>query len=516
MAKLLAATSVGLLVLSASPALAEAPAEGDTCAITKPAKASAKPKGPKKAKLAKGKKAVVGPTVNNTTQVMIGSKTLYVDTATLAKVCKVVRRAGGPGAAALPPENRPPEAPALGDEKPIGMGEHPVAAAEPVPAPETKFALIPASKPTAAGAGSDSGFGETSKLKAAVMDLSATASLPKDLVASLSGVVAETLDKTGAFKAISSQDIVRILNYEAQKQQLGCDDMSCIAEIGGALGADYLVTGSLTRSGSKVVIQMQLANIRSSRVDNRLSRDFDGDPAGLFDEVRTATKILVREILAKKSGSLALTVSQEGATIKLDGSTVGVSPMAAFAVAGGVHNLTLEKEGFVTYRTDVTIDENKTLTHSAQMLPSGDFVQKYQSHARFVRSVSWVGLSAGIVGLGGGGALWYLADQEAKKLNDKVTAYNADPSRSTTTLTNLNKREARIAMMDMGTIGAGALGLVGIITWIALRVAGDDPDRYDGVRTTLKLGQVDMAAPPTSPTVGLAPLPGGVGLAGQF
>ena len=467
-------------------ARAETPSQGDTCAIAKPVKAATKAKGPKKTKVAKGKTIVVGPTVDDVVEVSLGKQKLYFDSASLSAVCKITKRAV------------PVESPAV----PATKGSD-VALAPLTPPPQ-------ATTPAAAG-----GFGDTTKTKVAVMDLTATASLPKDLVASLSGVVAESLDGTGAFKAISSQDIVKLLSYEAQKQQLGCDDMSCLAEIGGALGADYLVTGSLTQSGSKVVVQMQLANIQASRVDNRVSRDFEGNLSGLFDEVRTATKILVRDLLAKRSGGLTVTVNEEGATIKIDGSAIGVSPMPTVEVAGGVHNLTVEKEGFVTYKADVSIEEGRTLAQNAHMLPSEDFVKKYESHAGLVRSLSWVGLAAGVVGLGGGGVLWYLGDRETKTLNKKVATYNADVRRTTTAREDLDKRERKIAIMDMGTLGGAALGVAGIATWIALRAVGDDPDRYKSASAHITVSENAPMAP-ASPNVVVTFGPGVLGLAGEF
>lgn len=322
-------------------------------------------------------------------------------------------------------------------------------------------------------------FGHTDKIKIAVMDLTATESLPKDLVSSLSGVVAETLEQLGAFKAIASQDVVKLLNYQVSQQQLGCDETTCINEIGGALGADYLVTGSLTQIGNNITVQLQLSNIKQTRVESRTNREYQGAPQGLYDELRGATKVLVRELLGQKSGSLALTVSEEGATIKIDDTVVGTSPLEATTVAGGTHRLTVEKDGFVAYRTDITIQEGQPLSMNALLVPSEDYVKNYQEGAQFVRTLSRIGLIVGGVGIVGAGATWYLAKAKADKLNKKVAAYNLDPNRTSAEREKLNKDERAIATLDVITLGAAAVGVVGLGAGLGLMLLGNDPNRYE-------------------------------------
>ncbi|MBI5510909.1 MAG: PEGA domain-containing protein [Deltaproteobacteria bacterium] len=511
----------------APPVYAEAPAAGDVCTLTKAAKASPKVKAPPKIKLKAKQKVSVVSIDGGWVQLGVGKKTAFLKAKALDKICKITKRAADTPAA-LPAEAAAlPPGPATDDEKPIGFGKALAAQIEPEPTPKPDVAPVPAetgSAPApaltpvpgaAAPTGASSGFGETTKLKVAVMDLAATDSLPKDLVTSLSSLVAETLDATGAFKAISSQDIVKLLSYAASQQQMGCDDMTCIAEIGGALGADYLVTGSLTQTGSQIAVQLQLADIKASRVDNRVSRAYEGGHQGLYDELKAATQILVRDILAKKSGMLAVTVNEEGASVKVDGSIIGVSPLPAFSVAGGVHNLMVEKEGFVTYRADVTIEESQTLAHDAHLVPSEDFVKSYESHAGFVRTMSWICITAGVVGLGGGGALYYLGSKEAQDLNKQVDAYNADVRRRTTTRDQLDKKERRVAMMDMGALSGAGIGVVGLITGFVLRAVGDDPDRY---KMTSRLTVGARAPDPEPPTLRLviAPTAKGVVVAGAF
>ncbi|SVE03647.1 uncharacterized protein METZ01_LOCUS456501, partial [marine metagenome] len=114
--------------------------------------------------------------------------------------------------------------------------------------------------------------------KLAVMDLKGgSAGLPEDFLLSLSKVVSREAEATRGFEVISWQDIVQMLGFEGQKQALGCnEEMSCLAEIGGALGVDYVSYGSVMKVGDTFVIQMELVDMNSARNVGRVLREYDG------------------------------------------------------------------------------------------------------------------------------------------------------------------------------------------------------------------------------------------------
>ena len=190
-----------------------------------------------------------------------------------------------------------------------------------------------------------------------------------------------------------------MLAVEQMKQSMGCDDVSCLAEIGGALGVDYIVSGSILMLGDAYVTQLQLMNIRQGRADGRVSREYSGGPKGLFDDVRVATKVLVRDILAQRSGTLKLMVSEEGATVKIDGVIVGTSPMPPFQLAGGFHTVSVEKAGFILATQDVEIQASRERAAQMTLLPSEDVSRAYKDHAMCWRRMAWVGVGTGGAGV---------------------------------------------------------------------------------------------------------------------
>lgn len=429
------------------------------------------------------------------TRVKIGPHTAYIRTSVLLSTCT----------APTPVERGAAEHAALGAslQQPALVAPPPMA---PVAAPAPRPLPPPAPPPPPPS--TEQAFGETYRIKVAVMQLQASSNVDPGLVEALTQVVPETLEGLGVFKAISTQEIKQLLAFESQKQLLGCNEVSCLAEIGGALGADFLVIGNLSLVGDAYIIQLQLANIAAAKIESRASREYSGDTKGVFAELRTATRLLVRDLLGQKSGTLAVSASEEGATVKLDGAIVGVSPLdEPLTVAGGLHELAVEKEGYVVYRADVNIVEGKRLDVSARLIPSPEFIAKYKRDASFTRTLAWVGVGVGAAALAGGIALYFVGSSQAVDLRDDVRQYNALTVRPADQLADLDRREQQLALLDTLTLTTALLGVAAATTGAVLLFTGDDPGRYDAV--VAPSGRSGLSAR-------LVAGPGGVGLVGSF
>ncbi|NOZ85475.1 MAG: hypothetical protein GXP49_04265 [Deltaproteobacteria bacterium] len=77
------------------------------------------------------------------------------------------------------------------------------------------------------------------------------------------------LAKIKGFQVIGRDDILRMLDHVQQKQMLGCNDESCLAEIGGALGVDKIVGGSMDKVGESILLTLKLIDIRHGTVERR-------------------------------------------------------------------------------------------------------------------------------------------------------------------------------------------------------------------------------------------------------
>ncbi|MDF1564558.1 MAG: hypothetical protein P1V51_16050 [Deltaproteobacteria bacterium] len=89
----------------------------------------------------------------------------------------------------------------------------------------------------------------------------------------ISGILQTHLGQGGKNKVIGPSDIQAMLGLEGQKQLLGCEsDTSCLAELGGALGARHAAYADLSRLGSTIVFNLVLLDVENTQVVSRLSR----------------------------------------------------------------------------------------------------------------------------------------------------------------------------------------------------------------------------------------------------
>lgn len=76
--------------------------------------------------------------------------------------------------------------------------------------------------------------------KIAVLEVKTTGNVDPKSVSSLSSLIASEAVRYPV-KVFAGSDLQALLGFERQKQIMGCTDTSCLAEIGGAMGVDYLL-----------------------------------------------------------------------------------------------------------------------------------------------------------------------------------------------------------------------------------------------------------------------------------
>ena len=79
-------------------------------------------------------------------------------------------------------------------------------------------------------------------------------------------VVSQVRAHSRGAMVIGSEDLRNLIGFEAEKKKIGCQEMACLAEIGGALGADQLVVGTLAKLGSSYILDLRLIDARRAEV----------------------------------------------------------------------------------------------------------------------------------------------------------------------------------------------------------------------------------------------------------
>ncbi len=112
------------------------------------------------------------------------------------------------------------------------------------------------------------------RLKVAVSELEAGLRADPKLSHLITGLITAELRRRPALAVTSQDDIKALLGFERQKALLGCTDASCLAEIGGALGVDQMLTGSLSRAGESLVLLVRLVDVHKGIALRDLTRRF--------------------------------------------------------------------------------------------------------------------------------------------------------------------------------------------------------------------------------------------------
>ncbi|MBN2361316.1 MAG: hypothetical protein JXR83_17820 [Deltaproteobacteria bacterium] len=195
---------------------------------------------------------------------------------------------------------------------------------------------------------------------------------------------------------VGMDEIKDMLSHEANKQMLGCEDDSCLAEIGGALGVDELITGSVSLIGGSSVFNARRIHLRTARVlgsyEQRLTPK-DGEEY----------LAVVGEAMARLYPELSLRPGERSGvddTVALALNPPPLRPWVFCATAGGAL-LLAALAGGATAMTALSYDAREQLI--AGSIPPGEPVEAEAILAREREAETWqtamitLGIGAGVV-----------------------------------------------------------------------------------------------------------------------
>jgi TolB-like protein len=202
--------------------------------------------------------------------------------------------------------------------------------------------------------------GAAPKTRIAVMDIQPAQGVPPGIAAVLTNVATDDVARAG-FDVMSKTDVTNLIGFEKQRTMLGCSDASCLAEIGGALGVDFLLTGQVGQIGSQYHLSLQLVDVKKSRVAVRSSRFAERNEDALLRATREA---IAGALVAIKPGAAPGGVVPSDQTVTAPrsrkGAWISFGTAGALLVGGGVTGLVAkskydalsDKQGKVGYAAD--------------------------------------------------------------------------------------------------------------------------------------------------------------------
>ncbi|MBL8917493.1 MAG: hypothetical protein JNJ54_01415 [Myxococcaceae bacterium] len=107
--------------------------------------------------------------------------------------------------------------------------------------------------------------------------------------------------------SVTGQDDIRAaLGLDRQRQLMGCGDGSCSVELAGALDADRVLHGSLSKVGNSWLLTLSLSNTRTGAGIHRLTERFEGSLDRALDVIdRMLTALVEKDPVARSSAGPA-------------------------------------------------------------------------------------------------------------------------------------------------------------------------------------------------------------------
>ena len=217
--------------------------------------------------------------------------------------------------------------------------------------------------------------------KILVLEL-ASSGVETNIAKNLSEVLAQAIRKAVPNVAVIGQsDMNSMLAVERQKDVLGCaSDVACLAELGGALGADHLVVGSIGKIGKQYLLSIKLLDSSQAKTVRHVSADLSEEDQ-LVEAVRQWGANLV--VPATPTGIGYLNIQGSG-EIAIDDHIIGHAPVTHYAALQGSHHLvwknagqllaerSIEVEPYVSARIDMVENAPATVAGFGQIQISSE------------------------------------------------------------------------------------------------------------------------------------------------
>lgn len=167
-----------------------------------------------------------------------------------------------------------------------------------------------------------------------VLDLEAVGAVDKDTARSIDPLVLAAASVAGA-EVLAQSEIKKLAEVEAGKAEMGCDDSSCLAELAGAMGARFVLFGTVSKLGDATTVSVSMFDSRSSTVarDNVVVRDL----AELSDQLPPRVRALVLQRLGLAPEAPVKPPEPEGPSALFMSGVVAAAIGGAALVGGGAY-----------------------------------------------------------------------------------------------------------------------------------------------------------------------------------
>jgi hypothetical protein len=208
------------------------------------------------------------------------------------------------------------------------------------------------------------------------------------------------LRKLERVSVISMEEIRELLEMEAEKQSLGCEEASCLSEIADALGADVLLIGSIAVVGDETVFGLKRLDQQAAKVVAQVTRRLEPLEG---EEVLAAIGPAVQELFPER----ALKPGKERGVEEKVALSLNPPPLSpAWAIGGGATAGVLGALGALTGVANVGLRgalDRKLARRGSASAPSQAEIDEQASLVNATATGAWVLIgTAAALGAGAG------------------------------------------------------------------------------------------------------------------
>jgi hypothetical protein len=115
----------------------------------------------------------------------------------------------------------------------------------------------------------------------------------EELARTVTRIFAEALMRHPGWNVVTQDELFALLHHEQDLQLAGCDDAQCAMDVGAALEASHVITGSVGRLGEAWVVSLALMRLPDGHVERRVSETVATE-AALGEQLRAAAERLAQ------------------------------------------------------------------------------------------------------------------------------------------------------------------------------------------------------------------------------
>jgi len=285
---------------------------------------------------------------------------------------------------------------------------------------------------------------------------------------------------------------------------LGCEEVSttCLGKAAEQFDADRLIFGAIEERDGRARVTVRLYSAPRARYVESFRRVLTER-----DEPFEPFRRDVRRLLGLETEPSSLTIRSniEGATVEIDGSAAGETPVVRDEFEPGSHRIRVEAEGYESWTEEVTLEPGEAEELSATLEPreneskavaagggSGGSTARGRPRTDRMSTLSkwgpWAVLGTGALSFAGAG----IAGAEVNRANNDLEDWREANNDST----RICETEPECEILERGQnaqtfhrvlLGVGGAATVGGIVWMVLRTSGGRTKRAAAERRRLRI-----------------------------